>query len=131
MSIQYTQIVKTLPSSVPFVGPEAQERRLGKNFEARIGANESVFGPSPKAVLAIQGDHGGGFGKNDLEIQQDVLKTFTLLKINNTHCKNFDLSNKLDMINTARLLLSCATNQEPNLLEKKSYLKINDRLVEY
>ena len=42
-----------------------------------------------------------------------------------------DLSNKLDMINTARLLLSCATNQEPNLLEKRSYLKINDRLVEY
>ena len=66
-----------------------------------------------------------------MEIQQDVLKTFTLLKINNTHCKNFDLSNKLDMINTARLLLSCATNQEPNLLEKRSYLKINDRLVEY
>ena len=58
-------------------------------------------------------------------------KTFTLLKINDTNCKIFDLSNKLDMINTARLLLSCATNQEPNLLEKRSYLKINDRLVEY
>ena len=92
---------------------------------------EFVEKKDPKAVLAIQGDHGGGFGKNDLEIQQDVLKTFTLLKINNTHCKNFDLSNKLDMINTARLLLSCATNQKPNLLEKKSYLKINGRLVKH
>ena len=27
------------------------------------------------------------------------------------------------MINTARLLLSCATYQEPDLLEKKRYLK--------
>ena len=92
---------------------------------------EFVEKKDPKAVLVIQGDHGGDFGKNDLEIQQNLPKTFTLLKINNTHCKNLDLSNKLDMINTARLLLSCATNQEPNLLEKKSYLKINDRLVEY
>jgi len=81
--------------------------------------------------LVIQGDHGGGFGISDLEKQEDVLKTFTLLKINNTHCKNLDLSNKLDMINTVRLLLSCATNQKPNLLEKKSYLKINERLIEY
>ena len=92
---------------------------------------EFIEEKDPRAVLVIQGDHGGGFGVNDLEIQQDVSKTFTLLRINNTHCKNFDLSNKLDMINTARLLLSCATNQKPNLLEKKSYLKINDRLVEH
>ena len=92
---------------------------------------EFVEKKDPKAVLVIQGDHGAGFGKSDLDIQQDILKTFTLLKINDTNCKNFDLSNKLDMVNTARLLLSCATNQEPNLLEKKSYLKINDRLVEY
>ena len=92
---------------------------------------EFVEKKDPKAVLVIQGDHGGGFGKSDLEIQQDILKTFTLLKKNKTNFKNFDLSNKLDMVNTARLLLSCATNQEPNLLEKKSYLKINDRLVEY
>ena len=92
---------------------------------------EFIEAKDPKAVLVIQGDHGAAFGKNDLEKRLDGLKTFTLLKINDTHCKNFDLSNKLDMINTARLLLSCATNQEPNLLEKKSYLKINDRLVEY
>ncbi len=42
-----------LPSSVPFVGPEAQERARGAAFRARIGANESVFGPSPKAVAAM------------------------------------------------------------------------------
>jgi histidinol-phosphate aminotransferase len=38
---------------VPFVGPEALERRHGHRFRARIGANESVFGPSPKAVDAM------------------------------------------------------------------------------
>ena len=54
MGIQYTDIVCKLPSSVPFVGPEAQERSLNQTFKARIGANESVFGPSPKAILAMQ-----------------------------------------------------------------------------
>jgi histidinol-phosphate aminotransferase len=42
-----------LPSTVPFVGPEAQERARSAKFRARLGANESVFGPSPKAVAAM------------------------------------------------------------------------------
>jgi histidinol-phosphate aminotransferase len=42
-----------LPSTVPFVGPEAQERARGAKFRARIGANESVFGPSPRAIAAM------------------------------------------------------------------------------
>jgi histidinol-phosphate aminotransferase len=50
----YTQIIRELPSSVPFVGPEAQERARGGPFRARIGANESVFGPSPRTVEAIR-----------------------------------------------------------------------------
>ena len=49
-----TPLVASLPATVPFVGPEAQERRLNGTFRARIGANESVFGPSPKAVAAMQ-----------------------------------------------------------------------------
>jgi histidinol-phosphate aminotransferase len=49
----YTKIIEALPSTVPFVGPEAQERARNKPFKARIGANESVFGPSPKAVQAM------------------------------------------------------------------------------
>jgi histidinol-phosphate aminotransferase len=49
-----TRIVADLPATVPFVGPEAQERQRGRAFRARIGANESVFGPSPKAVAAMQ-----------------------------------------------------------------------------
>jgi len=50
---RYTALVDKLPSTVPFVGPEAQERARGRTFRARIGANESVFGPSPKAVAAM------------------------------------------------------------------------------
>lgn len=50
---RYTKLVETLPSSVPFVGPETQERARGRPFRARLGANESVFGPSPKAVAAM------------------------------------------------------------------------------
>ncbi|RMF39909.1 MAG: pyridoxal phosphate-dependent aminotransferase [Alphaproteobacteria bacterium] len=50
----YTALAAGLPASVPFVGPEAQERALGRAFRARIGANESVFGPSPAAIAAMQ-----------------------------------------------------------------------------
>ena len=53
-SPRYTSVVAPLPSIVPFVGPEAQERARGAPFTARIGANESVFGPSPKAIAAMQ-----------------------------------------------------------------------------
>jgi len=50
----FSSVVRDLPSTVPFVGPEAQERASGAPFRARIGANESVFGPSPKAVAAMR-----------------------------------------------------------------------------
>ncbi|MEB8388238.1 pyridoxal phosphate-dependent aminotransferase [Rhodobacteraceae bacterium KMM 6894] len=49
-----TPLVQSLPASVPFVGPEAQERLRGAPFAARIGANENVFGPSPRAITAMQ-----------------------------------------------------------------------------
>ena len=51
---EFTPLVRGLPSTVPFVGPEAQERARGERFKARIGANESVFGPSPKAIAAME-----------------------------------------------------------------------------
>ena len=53
MTPRYTPLVDGLPSTVPFVGPEAQERDRGRIFRARIGANESVFGPSPTAIAAM------------------------------------------------------------------------------
>lgn len=49
----FTKVIEALPATVPFVGPEAQERMREKPFRARIGANESVFGPSPKAIDAM------------------------------------------------------------------------------
>lgn len=50
---RYTELVAGLPASVPFVGPEAQERARGAGFAARLGANESRFGPSPAAIAAM------------------------------------------------------------------------------
>ena len=49
-----TALAQSLPATVPFVGPEAQERARGRAFGARLGANESLFGPSPLAVRAMQ-----------------------------------------------------------------------------
>ena len=51
---RFTPLLSQLPASVPFVGPETQERARGSAFDARLGANESVFGPSPKAIAALQ-----------------------------------------------------------------------------
>ena len=51
---RYTPLAASLPSTVPFVGPEAQERARGRAFAARLGANESAFGPSPRAIAAMQ-----------------------------------------------------------------------------
>lgn len=50
---RYTPLIRSLPSTVPFVGPETQERMRGRPFAARLGANESVFGPSPAAIHAM------------------------------------------------------------------------------
>lgn len=52
--LPFTPLVEALPASVPFVGPETQERQCGRPFRARIGANENVFGPSPKAIEAMR-----------------------------------------------------------------------------
>ncbi|MEO0380912.1 MAG: pyridoxal phosphate-dependent aminotransferase [Pseudomonadota bacterium] len=48
-----TTLAASLPSTVPFVGPETQERVRGVLFAARLGANESNFGPSPRAMTAM------------------------------------------------------------------------------
>lgn len=54
MSRFLTPHAAQLPSTVPFTGPEALERRTGIPFQARLGANESLFGPSPKAIAAMR-----------------------------------------------------------------------------
>ncbi|MBR9843462.1 MAG: pyridoxal phosphate-dependent aminotransferase [Rhodobacteraceae bacterium] len=53
---RYTPLAASLPSTVPFVGPEVQERLRGTPFRARLGANENVFGPSPKALAAMRAE---------------------------------------------------------------------------
>jgi histidinol-phosphate aminotransferase len=48
-----TALAAALPSTVPFTGPETLERQQGQPFLARLGANESLFGPSPAAIDAM------------------------------------------------------------------------------
>ena len=45
-----TPLVESLPSTIPFVGPEAIERQRNARVLARIGANENVFGPAPSVI---------------------------------------------------------------------------------
>lgn len=47
-------IVAAIPVTTPFVGPETLEREMGHSFDLRLGANESLFGPSPHAIEAMQ-----------------------------------------------------------------------------
>ena len=49
-----TPLAQSLPSTVPFVGPEAMIRARGRPFAARMGANENLFGPSMHAVAAMR-----------------------------------------------------------------------------
>ncbi len=49
-----TPQVEAVPASTPFVAPEALARRVGRASLVRLGANESAFGPSPKAIAAMQ-----------------------------------------------------------------------------
>ena len=51
---RFTSLAASLPSTVPFVGPEAIERNRGKAVSARIGANESGFGPAPSVLEAMR-----------------------------------------------------------------------------
>ncbi len=51
--IETAPIVAALPASTPFVGPETLARRIGRTSLVRLGANESAFGPSPRALAAM------------------------------------------------------------------------------
>ncbi|MEO1549637.1 MAG: pyridoxal phosphate-dependent aminotransferase [Pseudomonadota bacterium] len=63
-----TSLAESLPATVPFVGPETQERARGIAFAARLGANESVFGPSPRAVDAMATAAGDAWMYGDPEM---------------------------------------------------------------
>ena len=49
-----SRIVGGLPATIPFLGPEAIARQIGRPLAVGIGANESLFGPSPRAVAALR-----------------------------------------------------------------------------
>jgi histidinol-phosphate aminotransferase len=51
--IRPTLAIEAIPATVPFVGPEQLMRETGRSELLRLGANESAFGPSPKAVAAM------------------------------------------------------------------------------
>lgn len=65
--MRLTPLAESLPASVPFVGPETQERARGAAFDARLGANESVFGPSPRAIAAMAAAAGDAWMYGDPE----------------------------------------------------------------
>lgn len=63
-----TRIARDLPDTVPFVGPEAITRMTGVPVRARIGANESPFGPSPRVVEAMRAMAGDVWKYGDPEV---------------------------------------------------------------
>ncbi|PJI43721.1 MAG: histidinol-phosphate aminotransferase [Rhizobium sp.] len=64
---RFTPLISALPATVPFVGPEAIERQRGLPVIARIGANESGFGPAPSVLAAIREKAGEIWKYNDPE----------------------------------------------------------------
>jgi histidinol-phosphate aminotransferase len=51
--IRPTPGVEAIPATTPFIGPEQLMREAGQRELVRLGANESAFGPSPKAIAAM------------------------------------------------------------------------------
>jgi len=51
--IRPTPAIEAIPITTPFIGPEELMRETGQRELVRLGANESAFGPSPKAVQAM------------------------------------------------------------------------------
>lgn len=64
---RFTPLISALPSTVPFVGPEAIERNRHIAVRARIGANESGFGPAPSVLATIAEKAGEIWKYNDPE----------------------------------------------------------------
>jgi histidinol-phosphate aminotransferase len=46
--------IRAVPATTPFVAPEELARRTGRTSFVRLGANESAFGPSPRALAAMR-----------------------------------------------------------------------------
>jgi len=51
--IRPTRAVEAIPAMTPFIGPEQLMRETNRRELVRLGANESPFGPSPRAMAAM------------------------------------------------------------------------------
>lgn len=67
--------IDAIPATTPFVGPEELMRSNGLRELVRLGANESPFGPSPKALAAMreQLDRLGWYGDPESLDLRDAL----------------------------------------------------------
>lgn len=93
MSFLLTGIAQGLPDTIPFVAPEAIERRSDVPIRARIGANESGFGPSPKVVAAIAAAASSTWQYGDPEIhelREDLSRHLTVPAANVTIGEGID-----------------------------------------
>jgi histidinol-phosphate aminotransferase len=54
--IRPTPAIEAIPPTTPFVGPEQLMRETGLRELVRLGANESPFGPSPRAIAAMSSE---------------------------------------------------------------------------
>jgi histidinol-phosphate aminotransferase len=59
-----TAQITAVPAVTPFVAPEELARRAGLPALLRLGANESAFGPSPRAIAAMReaAEHASWYG---------------------------------------------------------------------
>ncbi len=48
--------IAAIPPTTPFIGPEELMRERGLSSLVRLGANESAFGPSPRAMEAMRAE---------------------------------------------------------------------------
>jgi histidinol-phosphate aminotransferase len=56
--IRPTPAIEAIPATTPFIGPEQLMRETGQRDLVRLGANESAFGPSPRAIFAMREELG-------------------------------------------------------------------------
>jgi histidinol-phosphate aminotransferase len=54
--LRATPSIEAIPPMTPFIGPEQLMREGGHPSILRLGANESAFGPSPRAVAAMSAE---------------------------------------------------------------------------
>jgi len=90
---RFTPLIQSLPSTIPFVGPEAIERQKGLKVEARIGANENGFGPAPSVLEAIKAAAASTWKYNDPEnfdLKQALAESL------NSSAKHFNIGEGID-----------------------------------